>query len=157
MVRSAKDWPWSSYRATTGVAELQGGLNIDCLLSAFAKRKSTAIERYKAFVAEWKRQPSPWEELTNLIFLGSAKFITKVLKHMPDDIDLSEAPTSQKRPLVKPLAYYSSHIHDRDKAIVAAFESGGYSMKQIGEHFGLYYSRISRIVKSIIEKARGKT
>ena len=148
MVRAAKDWPWSSYRATTGTAELQGGLNVDWLLSAFAKRQSTAIKRYQAFVAEGKRQPSPWEELTNQVFLGSEKFITKVRKHIPNDKDLSEIPASQKRPLAKPLAYYSDHFHDRDEAIVSAFEGGGYSMKQIGEHFGLHYSQISRIMKS---------
>ena len=157
MVRAAKDWPWSSYRATIGIAKLQGGLNADWLLSAFAKRKPTAINRYKAFVAEGKRRPSPWEELTNQVFLGSEKFITNVRKHIPDDKDLSEIPTSQKRPLAKPLAYYSDHIHGRDEAIVSAFESGGYSMKQIGEHFGLHYSRISRIVKSKGRKARSKT
>jgi REP element-mobilizing transposase RayT len=27
-----------------------------------------------------------------------------------------------------------------------AYLSGGYSLKQIGEHFGLHYSRVSRIV-----------
>jgi hypothetical protein len=106
-----------------------------------------SIERYKVFVAEGKRQPSPWEELTNQVFLDSEKFITDVRKHIPGDKDLSEIPTSQKRPLAKPLTYYSDHIHDRDEAIVAAFETGGYSMKQIGEHFWLHYSRISRIVK----------
>ena len=157
MVRSAKDWPWSSYRATIGTAVLQGGLCTDWLLAAFAKRKPTAIERYKVFVAEGKRQPSPWEELTNQVFLGSEKFITDVRKHIPDDKDLSEIPTSQKRPLAKPLTYFSDHIHDRDEAIVAAFETGVYSMKQIGEHFGLHYSRISRIVRSKGWKARGKT
>ena len=107
-----------------------------------------SIERYKVFVAEGKRQPSPWEELTNQLFLGLERFITDVRKHIPGDNDLSEIPTSQKRPLAKPLTYYSGHIHDRDEAIVAAFNTSGYSMKQIGEHVGLHYSRISRIVRS---------
>ena len=147
MVRSAKNWPWSSYRATIGVAESQGGLNTDWLLAGFAKRKSTAIERFKEFVAEGKNQPSPWKELANQVFLGSEQFISDVRKHIPNDKDLSEIPSSQKRPLAKPLSYYSENTVDRDKAIALAFESGAYSMKQIGEHFGLHYSRISRIVK----------
>lgn len=37
-----------------------------------------------------------------------------------------------------------------------AYASGGYGMKQIGEHFGLHYSRVSRIIKEW-DKAKSKT
>ncbi|NEV63098.1 addiction module toxin RelE, partial [Thiorhodococcus minor] len=43
-----------------------------------------------------------------------------------------------------------------DQAIAAAYASGGYTLKQIGDHFGLHYARISRIVRAA-EKAKGKT
>lgn len=148
MVRTARQWPWSSYRATVGLASPTGGLNTDWLLAGFAKRKSVAIERYKAFVAEGKKQSSPWETLTNQVFLGTEQFIKDVKKHIPHDKDLSEISSSQKRPLAKPLSYYESQTKSRDEAICAAFESGGYSMKQIGDYFGLHYSTISRIVKA---------
>lgn len=42
---------------------------------------------------------------------------------------------------------------DRNSAIIAADGSGAYSMKEIGDYFGLHYSRVSRIVRG----ARGKT
>jgi putative transposase len=32
MVRSAKDWPWSSYRATAGLAEVPHFLTVGCVL-----------------------------------------------------------------------------------------------------------------------------
>ncbi len=44
--------------------------------------------------------------------------------------------------------HYARSHRDRDKAIAAAYASRGYSMKAIGEHFGLHYSMVSRIVKS---------
>jgi len=75
MVNSAKDWPWSSYRATAGQVKGPGYLNIDWMLAAFAKRKSVAIERYKKFVAQGKDQPSPWTLLRNQIYLGSEQFV----------------------------------------------------------------------------------
>jgi putative transposase len=62
MVRSAKDWAWSSYRATAGQAQGFGWLQTQWILSAFSRRKGQAIERYRAFVAEGKNQPSPWEQ-----------------------------------------------------------------------------------------------
>jgi DNA-binding MarR family transcriptional regulator len=35
-----------------------------------------------------------------------------------------------------------------------AYASGGYTMKEIGDYFGLHYSRISRLLKT--NKAKGK-
>ena len=40
MVRSASQWRWSSYRATTGQAFKPEWLNTDWLLASFSKRKS---------------------------------------------------------------------------------------------------------------------
>lgn len=50
-------------------------------------------------------------------------------------------------------------LPDRDDAIRKAFDSGGYGLKAIGEHFGLHYSRVSRIVNTTNtgRKAKGKT
>jgi len=42
----------------------------------------------------------------------------------------------------------------RDEAIVAAYVSGGYTMKEIGEYFGLHYSRISRLVRGSLSKRK---
>jgi len=39
-----------------------------------------------------------------------------------------------------------SRGHERDEAILRAYASGGYSLKEIGIHFDLHYSRVSRIV-----------
>jgi DNA-directed RNA polymerase specialized sigma subunit len=40
-----------------------------------------------------------------------------------------------------------AEAHERDEAILRAYASGGYSLKEIGDHFGLHYSRVSRILK----------
>ena len=152
MVRAAKDWPWSSYRATAGINEAIYGLHVDWILSSFAVRKTTAIERYKKFVAEGNKQPKPWEQLRNQIYLGNDKFVETMQSLIAEDTNLSEIPASQKRQVAKPLSYYDKRYTDRDAAIMHAYASGGYSMNAIGEYFGLHYSRVSRILK-----AKGKT
>jgi len=76
--RAAKDWPWSSYRATAGPVEPAAFLNCRWILSNFGKKKGEAIERYRRFVSEGKKQPSPWASLKNQIFLGSDNFIEKI-------------------------------------------------------------------------------
>jgi putative transposase len=40
-----------------------------------------------------------------------------------------------------------AEAHGRDEAVFDAYASGGYRLKEIRDHFGLHYSRVSHIVK----------
>ena len=68
MVRTAGDWPWSSFRATTGEASCPRWLQRDRLLSAFAATEKEAVARYGRFVADGVAQPSPWDNLKHQVF-----------------------------------------------------------------------------------------
>jgi putative transposase len=68
--------------------------------------------------------------------------------HLNADARLREIPAVQRRPLPKPLAEIAEE-HERDEAILCAYASGGYSLKEIGDHFDLHYSHVSRIVKKV--------
>ncbi len=148
MVRSAKDWTWSSYRATAAMADTPTWLTTDWILSSFSDKRKEAIERYKKFVAEGKNQPTLWEQLKNQIYLGTDAFVEKMQSKKSAKDGLSEIPLGQRRAMVKPLAHYAARSGERDKAIALAYDSGGYGMKEIGEHFGLHYSRVSRIIRN---------
>jgi putative transposase len=152
MIRSAKDWPWSSYRATAGLNKPVDCLTINWILSVFSSKKSVAVKRYREFVTEGKNQPKPWEQLRNQIYLGSDEFVEEMQRKISPEADLSEIPSSQKRQVSKPISYYEKRFSDRDSALINAYACGGYSMKEIGDYFKLHYSRVSRIVK-----AKGKT
>jgi len=93
--------------------------------------------------------------LTNQIYLEDESFIEELQRKLKSDHDLSEIPTAQRRPLPRSLPEYERQAMDRDEAIALAYASGGYSMKKIGEYFGLHYSRISRILKA--RQAKRKT
>jgi len=77
-------------------------------------------------------------------------------RRLPDKRDLTEIPRVQRRPLSQPLIKYEQQFPTRDTAIAAAYASGGFTMKDNGEHFGLHYSRVSRIFQRQ-EKAKDKT
>jgi putative transposase len=47
----------------------------------------------------------------------------------------------------KPISNYRDQYIDENIAIKEAYLSGGYTMKEIGEHFGKHYTTISRIIK----------
>jgi putative transposase len=153
MVRSAGQWPWSSYNATAGLAKKPDWLTTQWILSIFSKRKQSAIERYGEFVSAGKGQPSPWKDLRNQVYLGSQDFVDQMQGLIDRDKELSEVPISQRK--AKPLAIIEYEVlsDDRNGAIVMAYQSGGYTQKELGHHFDLHYARISRIVG----KAKGKT
>lgn len=158
MARSAKDWPWSSYRASADLADCPTWLKTDWILSAFSDKRTEAIERYQVFVANGKNQPAPWEKLKNQIFLGTDAFVKKMQSSISPNEDLSEVPLGQRRAMPKPIDHYVTGSNNRNEAIALAYESGGYGLKEIGEHFGLHYSRVSRIIgQQRGLKAKGKT
>lgn len=149
MVRSAGDWPWSSYRATAGRVTSPDWLTTAWVLSAFGERSSEAQFAYRRFVSEGRGQPGPWEELGHQVFLGDEAFIDDMrerIEHL--NRPLAEVPRAQRAGRARPISDYEAEADRRDEAIARAYASGGYSMLEIGMHFGLHYSRISRIVKA---------
>ena len=147
MVRSAKDWAWSNYRATAGMAAAPKWLETDWILAAFEQHRHEAQSAYRRFVAEGRNQPSPWEDLKNQIYLGSEAFVAEMQGQVSQNQPLSEIPRSQCRPAARPLTEYFDQQWDRDAGIAEAFRSGSYSMREIGDHVGLHYSTVSRIVR----------
>jgi REP element-mobilizing transposase RayT len=156
MVGTAGDWAWSSYRATAGESARPVWLTTDWLLSAFGANRRQAERSYQAFVAQGVGQPPPWTELQNQILLGDAEFIDQMQNRI-DQLEqpLQEVPRAQRVGRARPIAEYERTANSRNQAIALAYASGGYSMKEIGEHFGLHYSRVSRIIQAA--EAKGKT
>ncbi|WP_428356841.1 REP-associated tyrosine transposase [Methyloprofundus sp.] len=148
MIKNLKDWKWSSYKAMIGEEAAQSWLEAGWVLGQFSKQRKRAIEKYVDFVREGVGLPRIWGNLQNQIFLGSEKFINNILKQINDKETLSEVPWLQRRKLPKPLEYYDNTYHDPKKAILNAYLSGGYTLKEVGDYFGRHYSTISRIVKA---------
>jgi REP element-mobilizing transposase RayT len=147
MVRSAKDWPWSSYRATAGYDESAACLTTDWVLAGFAKTKNVAQQRYRNFVQQGKGQPSPWQQLKNQIYLGDDEFVNDMQCRLDPEQSLKDIPKKQKQAPVKPLPYFAERYKTRNKSMAQAYLSGHYTLEQVGEHFGVSYATVSRAVK----------
>ena len=72
---------------------------------------------------------------------------------MPRDRDLCEVPRAQRQSLPKPLTDYAWMHPDRNEVIAAAYASGGYKLKAIGDYFGVHYAQ-SRIVRRMQDAKR---
>jgi len=146
MTKTIYAWRWSSYRAMLGKAEVPNWLETDWILSYFSKRRKTAIKKCQEFVREGVGMPSIWIDLKKQIFLGNEKFITKHQKLIDKKQKIEEVPILQKRAVAHSIIDYERRNKNKNEAIIAAFNSGGYTLKELGEHFGYHYSTISRIV-----------
>jgi putative transposase len=147
MIKKVDQWKWSSYLATVGQASVPEWLSSDYLLSQFSVQRKTAIRKYQAFVQEGLNNDSIWSQLNNQIYLGDEAFVQKVQRHIGDHEKDLQIPKIQKRSIAKPLAEYERTTPERDEAIVQAYASGAYSYQELGDHFGLHFTRIGKIIR----------
>jgi len=104
-------------------------LNVEWLLTSFGLGKSEAIKRYKKYVSEGKVKPPPWNDLRNQVYLGNEEFVIQLQGLIDGDKELSEASSSQQRPLPLLLDEYERLCSNHNNSIIKAYESGGYTQK----------------------------
>lgn len=146
MVDTPNEYEWSSWHNTVGHNEAPDWLAIDQTLLSFSHNRAVAKQKYQQFVLEGVGK-GLWQQLKQQVYLGSDEFVSQHLPTRDLEVgDMQEVPAKQRRSKPLPLEEYERVEADRNSAIVAAFMSGGYTQKQIGDYFGVHYSRVSRIV-----------
>jgi len=140
MVRTAKDWPWSSYRATAGIGVAPPLVTTDWILEQFDSSKKKAQAAYREFVSAG-RGASVWESLRGQIYLGSDEFIEQ---HAPSgSANLPEIPRVQRlvdRPTLDTVVTSSKDV----AGVAKAYLEYGYTMNEIAAHLDVHYSTVSR-------------
>jgi hypothetical protein len=63
-----------------------------------------------------------------------------------DGTSRGEVPQTKRRSVPRSLPQYDRAHADRNEAIKAAYASGGYTMKEMGDYFGLHHSRVRKII-----------
>jgi REP element-mobilizing transposase RayT len=144
--RTAGDWPWSSYNALMGKAAALKGLAVEETLDLFAANRGAARRAFARFVAEGSGIDLP--ENTRQVFLGDEDFVERVTVRV--EPASKEIPRRQRA--VRSLAHFERTADDRDEAIRAAYASGTYTLRAIGEHFGLHYATVSRIARRAMSR-----
>jgi hypothetical protein len=151
MVRSAKDWPWSSYRATAGLEKAPGFLAVDWILGQFDKNRARAEKAYRDFVKAG-RGAEVWNELRGGILLGSDEFVAELKPLLADFECLKEFPRRERltaRPSLKTLFAKASDNPTRDQRIHEALRVHGYTLQEVADATGLHYSTVSRIASKV--------
>ena len=115
LVAGAADWPWSSYRATAGLAPAPSWLETEWTLSRFGASRSRARRRFREFVDEGGRSSyRPWDVVRGQIYLGDDGFLGDVGRRLDGGTTPRDVPRPQREPALLTVA-----------ALVAAAEKPG--------------------------------
>ena len=143
MVPHPRLWAWSSYRATVGEAASPPWLTLDWILGQFGQRVGPAQEQYRAFVAEGRKSPRPWEQLRGQIYLGSEAFIAQ---YQPNRV-LRDIPRRQTQAVRPTLTELFQRRGTKARLIAVAYRQYGYCLREIAAHVGVHEVTVSRRLK----------
>jgi REP element-mobilizing transposase RayT len=149
--RSAKDWPWSSYRATAGMAEAPEFLTTAWILTQFHRSRARAANLYREFVKQG-RGVDAWTELRGGILLGTDDFVDKLKPLLSDYQTLREVPRRERlatRPRLEELFSDVTEKAERDRRIHDAVRAHEYTLQAVADFLGLHSSTISTIAKRV--------
>jgi len=151
MVRSAKDWKWSSYRATAGQAEIPSFLAVEWLLSQFDPDMTRARKAYRRFVRQG-RGIEIWSELRHGNVLGSKCFdeqLQPLFQEQSNEIEIPRVERLAARPSLNQLFADVRDKPTRNMQIHLAMRVHEYTLKELSQYVGLHYSTISVIAKKV--------
>ena len=150
LVTSPEDWPWSSYRATAGLAEPRPFLDLNWLEWVFGGGSRIGAQAlYRSFM----RLPDPDSCAVKADVLGSKEFESAVRQQIGASmahIALPRAYRSMARP---PLAELFRDVGfsrtQRDSLVRRAHVVHGYRLCEIGQHLGLHPNTMSKVLRRL--------
>lgn len=148
-VRSARDWPWSSYRATSGQAEVPELLTIDWILAQFDSGRDRAVRAYHNFVRQG-RGVEVWGSLRAGCLLGSESYVTTMrpkLLESPLDQNILRRERDAAKPSLEEIFRNAANKPDRDQCIHEAVRIHHYKLQEVADHLGIHFSTVSVIAR----------
>jgi DNA-directed RNA polymerase specialized sigma24 family protein len=147
LVRRAREFPWSSYRATVDLDPRPDWLRTDSILGQFGSHQRDAIKAFVRYIAEARPAPHLKTEVREQVFLGSEAFVADAKLRIAGHEAPGEARSARRRAPPRSLAAYAAEYPERNQAIVAAYRSNDHTQQAIAKHFGLHYTTVCRIIK----------
>ncbi|HMW57766.1 MAG TPA: addiction module toxin RelE, partial [Accumulibacter sp.] len=101
---------------------------------------------YVEFLLAGRGLPSPVLEARQQWVLGDRAFVERhCQKGIPEQ--LREVSKAHRRAVALPLDEYAMRYPERDLAMARAYQSGAYTMAEIGRHYAVHYMTVSRAVR----------
>jgi putative transposase len=171
MVKRPDAYPWSSYRALSGLASAPDWLDAASVYAQLSPGKSDkyAAGKYAEFVAQGKGVALWDQHLKQQMYLGDDSFVTRMqsmggleiqgstLKNAKPKQGLSKIQTSAP-PRDHNVQHYAKRTQTtkamRNQNIAQAFYQGGHTQTAIALAFGVSSSTVSRVIKEYEDGAK---
>ena len=153
MVRSARDWRWSSYRATAGQVEPPEFLTTNWLLAQFGRTSTEAVRAYRTFVKQG-RDVEVWDDVKAGMLMGSDSFVQSLrplLRDVEENREFCREERLATRPTLEELFVDTTNKTTRNERIYSAVRNHQYKLKEVSDHLGLCYSTIGVIARRVDE------
>ncbi len=140
---------WSSFRATTGTTKTPSFLHTSDLLAEFSKQDKVSRQKFREYVEDGIGCDSPLQERSNQVLLGSAKFVREMQPVLQGVKIVKRGPKQARRRRSLSALFRTVDTKarsERNELIRRAYLEYGYTLMDIGEHLGLHYPTVSKIV-----------
>lgn len=148
---SFASYKWSSYRALAGQVKTPGFLYESDVLAKFGKREKDARRKYREYVKQGVDVESPLASRTNQVLLGSTRFLNEMQPILQGERLSKRGPKAVKRR--RSLNAMFKRVDDktrseRNELIKKAHLDFGYTLMEIGDHLGLHYTTVSKVINA---------
>ena len=111
------------------------------------------MRRYRKFVQQG-RDVTVWDQVRSGSSLGSDEYVNRLkplLHTLRNVVEISRRERLAARPSLESVFADAVDRPTRNECIYEATRVHGYTLKEIGNHLGLYYSTVSTIAKRVAE------
>jgi putative transposase len=149
--RLPQTYRWSSLRATLGVIKSPPWLHTQKLLLPFSDTDS-AVSHFREYVKSGIGLPSPLANRSAQVLLGSPGFVNEMQPILNGEKLAKRGPKLVRR---RSLSALFRHVDDktrveRNDLIRRAHIDHNYTLMEIGDHLGLHYTTVSKVINQAV-------
>ena len=148
---SPDKYRWSSHRSTAGLGRRPAFLQPETVLGQFGVREASNQRRYRQYVKDGIGEASPLDERVGQVLLGSDTFLKEHAPRLSGGRGAKRGPrrAGRKRSLSTIFKQVDNVSRiERNGLIRAAHIEHGYTLMEIGDHLGLHYTTVSKVINS---------
>lgn len=150
-VKLPQAWRWSSHRATAGIVKVPPYLHVNDVLDNFGKRPGDRWQKYKDYIRAGVGEPSPLDRRSNQVLLGTPRFLNEMQPILAGQKLAKRGPGRARRR--RSLSAMFKNIDnktrsERNELIRRAHIEHAYTLMEIGDHLGLHYTTVSKVINS---------
>lgn len=150
-VSALRNYRWSSHRAMSGDVKSRDFLFRDDVLAQFGKRTKKSEKKYKTYVREGVDAESPLNERTSQVLLGTPGFLRQMQPMLDGEKLAKRGPrrVTRRRSLKSLFKNVDGKTRSERNALIRrAHLEYAYTLMEIGEHLGLHYTTVSKVVNA---------